>query len=330
MNGTDKRDQAVDRLLRQSLTPASPGDPSACLDAETVAAWMDGTLRGPALDAAQMHAADCDRCQAVLATFAQMNTPMPAAAPEPRRWLTWLVPLTAAAAIGVWALLPASPPVTSAPESMMARGDEASRVPPPPPVQQERETKAAAQAPAAAPPAVASPGPPPAQAKEVTPETRQDPAHPEVDAFRLRDRAMSGAAPAAPPAAAPAAPPAPPGGVVGSLAETITLPARASVPWRVRGTIVEQSNDGGVSWTTAYAGQAELTMAAPVSAQVCWVVGRAGLVLRTTDGRTFTRLNFPETVDLTAVRATSETSATVTTVDGRTLTTTDGGVSWRR
>jgi hypothetical protein len=52
-------------------------------------------------------------------------------------------------------------------------------------------------------------------------------------------------------------------------------------------------------------------------------------VLLTTDGATFTRLPFPETVDLVAVTATSATTAEVTAADKRTFHTTDGGRTWR-
>jgi photosystem II stability/assembly factor-like uncharacterized protein len=60
------------------------------------------------------------------------------------------------------------------------------------------------------------------------------------------------------------------------------------------------------------------------------VVGKAGAVLLTTDGVTWRRVAFPEMADLSAVRATDARSATVSTVDGRMFTTTDGGETWSR
>jgi photosystem II stability/assembly factor-like uncharacterized protein len=62
---------------------------------------------------------------------------------------------------------------------------------------------------------------------------------------------------------------------------------------------------------------------------VCWIVGRSGVVLLTTDGFTWRRVPFPLTGDLRAVSATDGQTASVTTADGRVLTTTDGGASWR-
>jgi photosystem II stability/assembly factor-like uncharacterized protein len=75
---------------------------------------------------------------------------------------------------------------------------------------------------------------------------------------------------------------------------------------------------------------AELTAGAAPSASVCWLVGRAGVVLRTTDGRTWRRVPFPEMTDLSAVRAIDADGnvASVSTADGRTFSTTDGGATW--
>ena len=107
------------RLLRETLrdaaaTAASP----ACLDADTLAAWADGTLRAADRAAAESHAASCARCQAMLAAMAL--TAPPAAA---RHWwrpatYKWLVPLAAAAAAAVlWVAIPSPPvlPQTAAP-----------------------------------------------------------------------------------------------------------------------------------------------------------------------------------------------------------------------
>jgi len=69
-----KRDQSVERLLRQSLrTPRRAGATDACLNAETLAAWVDGGLTGAALEDAQSHVADCNRCQSVVGALARMH-----------------------------------------------------------------------------------------------------------------------------------------------------------------------------------------------------------------------------------------------------------------
>ncbi|MDP2389151.1 MAG: zf-HC2 domain-containing protein, partial [Acidobacteriota bacterium] len=75
---------------------------------------------------------------------------------------------------------------------------------------------------------------------------------------------------------------------------------------------------------------ARVTARSSPSPDVIWFVGREGVVLLATDGRTFLRVPFPETVELTAVTATDERNAVVTAADGRTFQTSDGGRSWRQ
>ena len=74
----------------------------------------------------------------------------------------------------------------------------------------------------------------------------------------------------------------------------------------------------------------QITSNSSPSPDVTWFVGRAGVVLLTTDGKTVTRVPFPETTDLTAVTASDARIAVVTTVDGRRFRTEDGGKTWRR
>jgi len=74
----------------------------------------------------------------------------------------------------------------------------------------------------------------------------------------------------------------------------------------------------------------EVTHQSAPSDSVCWFVGRAGLVLLTTDaGATFTRVDLAEPLDIASVSATDERHATVSTADGRRFRTEDGGRTWR-
>jgi hypothetical protein len=94
---------------------------------------------------------------------------------------------------------------------------------------------------------------------------------------------------------------------------------------------VEYSSDGGSSWQTLSTGvSSELTAGASPSSSVCWLVGRGGTVLLSTDGRRFQRAAFPAGVDLVSVSATDARTATVTTADGRRFSTADGGLTWRQ
>jgi hypothetical protein len=112
-----------------------------------------------------------------------------------------------------------------------------------------------------------------------------------------------------------------------------TAPIEASAPdrryrWRVNGVVVERSTDDGATWVRlpAEPGAQVLAIASP-SANVAWFVGRAGTVLVFSDGA-WTRATFPESVDLTAVRAVSSREAQITTLDGRVFRTVDGGQTW--
>jgi hypothetical protein len=102
--------------------------------------------------------------------------------------------------------------------------------------------------------------------------------------------------------------------------------------WRIGAAgVVEHSTDGGSTWEVLPTGVvAELTAGTSPSPSVCWLVGRAGTVLLSTDGRRWRRVAFPEATDLVGVQASDSRTVTVTTADGRTFRTADGGVTWDR
>ena len=121
-----------------------------------------------------------------------------------------------------------------------------------------------------------------------------------------------------------------------AFAKVVAVPRQIVSPdlnirWRIvtSGT-VERSIDGGLSWQAQSTGvPATLTAGAAPSTTICWLVGPGGTVVLSTDGRTWQRVAFPETIDLTSIRASDGASAAVTTADGRTFTTVDGGKTWR-
>jgi hypothetical protein len=105
--------------------------------------------------------------------------------------------------------------------------------------------------------------------------------------------------------------------------------------WRVTsGRVAQQSTDKGATWATRYAAdeKTSLTAGSAASPTTVWMVGRAGTVLVTTDGRTWRRIPFPEAVDLIAVTASGSDGrrATVISADGRSFATADAGASWSR
>jgi hypothetical protein len=115
-----------------------------------------------------------------------------------------------------------------------------------------------------------------------------------------------------------------------AAAATADLEAReASAPrWRLDDGRIQRLADDG-TWTPVVSLiPAELTGLDSPSPDICWVVGRAGVVLLTTNGRTWRRVEFPETTNLSAVVAQDGLAAIVMTSDGRRFATRDGGRIW--
>jgi hypothetical protein len=327
------------------------------LDAETVAAWMDGGLDAASLAAAEAHASNCDRCQALLATVAKTMPERETKSVFPL-WKWWLAPIAAtAAAVTLWIVVPQDPmrPESVAPETEMAQ--KASE--PAPSVQSVQPPAAAAEAPAT------PVSPPPSDARFA--ESRRNVAAPRSDQAKVleaegkladaqantpertapRDRQekreanleRAAAAPAEPSSAAPTPPAAAAAdnalGAVAQLRKQ-TSPVEFVSPdprfrWRVTGSTIEHTQDGGRDWIPVRLTVNEVITGGSAPAPlVCWVVGRRGLVLLATDGTNFTPLPFPERVDLTSITAADARRATVTSADGRTFHTEDSGRNWQR
>lgn len=320
MNADHDRDRALDQALKAALgrradVPITP----ACLDAETLAAWMDGGLDAPSVAMAEAHAANCARCQALIGTLARATPEVAASSAGPvRLWRWWLAPLAAgAAAVTLWMVVPTDR--YTAP----ARQKEIQQVAP--------ESSPPAQARDAAPPAPEAPAR--LQKNALAADKEQQDANKMANNAARANTAASTAAvdeskrkaeglmkqdkaaerrdraelqpleeqPAPKAAAGSAAAPPPAAPMIGQLRAQLALP-----------------------------GDVQITATASPSSTVSWFVGRAGAVLLTVDGRTVTRVPFPEKADLTAVTATDARTAIVTTIDGRMFRTEDGGQTWRR
>jgi hypothetical protein len=335
---------SIDQLLRRRLDQGTDLPATdACVDAETLAAWMDGSLSGEGLDRAEHHAAGCRRCQAMLASMAR-TAPETAA----RSWwrtltVKWVVPMAAAAtAAVVWVSLghDRSAPVTvSAPVLPVSTSAAADRIEAPP---------AEAATPSPKPSQIA---PPPSEhrAKEaLSPRTLGTP---DLLAERKSQPAVSAGAGVGgqTPAAESAAPKAPaetvaatePRGRVAMDAmsraafaiTTVDIPSpEPAFRWRLTTpATIQRSIDGGVTWSPQVApGGLALTTGASPARDVCWIVGRGGAVVLSTDGTLWQRRPFPEAVDLVAVRPIDAKAAIVTATDGRQFSTADGGATWSK
>jgi hypothetical protein len=137
------------------------------------------------------------------------------------------------------------------------------------------------------------------------------------------------AKPTPPPKSAPTPKPTPPRKSA-APPKPAPSPVRTVTPrvqWRASDAIVARSTDGGVTWTTEYTADRPIRASAFVNADVGWVVGENGLILRRTKNGWF-GASPPAEGHVTAVRATSPSKATVTLEDGRVFTTENGGVTW--
>jgi hypothetical protein len=339
------RDRAIERLLRQPLSDSDPT--GSCLGAEAVAAWVEGGLSDREIELAETHASSCERCRALIAAVLQMPPVAPASQPWWQRgWgLGWLVPATAGAlAVLIWIALPDNDPPAFREQ---------------PAVQRETAATSKPQEPMPQPPAAPAGRPDSLSAGEQPADRSRASAPADRAEQRVEEGASAKRAGDPPSAGNPGSPgttetfgrqTAPATAVRGRatesaplLSDTATLRAAfasatdivspdSSIRWRIgpAGT-VQRSTDGGSTWEVLPTGVAvDLTAGASPSPSVCWLVGRTGTVLRSTDGRTWQRVAFPEVADLVAIRATDARTATVSTADGRTFRTSDGGVTWER
>ena len=105
----------------------------------------------------------------------------------------------------------------------------------------------------------------------------------------------------------------------------------SAIAWRAgAGGRIEKTTDKGRTWAPQDSPtQKDLLAGVCASERICWLVGREGTVLRTTDGEKWEVISAPDKADLVAVIATSERNALVTTADNRRFVTDDAGKTWR-
>jgi hypothetical protein len=347
---TPKRDpdSSFEALLAGALQARAVSEPTdACLDADTLAAWADDTLSARERKAVEAHAADCARCQALMASMVKTAPPVAAATWWRMPALGWLVPAVAvAAALVVWVIVPGPGPiqpsnsVLPSPATVTATTPAMTATAPERP---EPDTQSLRRE--AAPNAAQlkdQPSTPAARKKETTALDKvaspSEPARADSALSTANAQAVA-PQPAAPQAGASAAasPPSPSTALMErtfaarvAVPQTVIVSTTPSIRWRiVPGGNVQRSTDGGASWQLQQTGAAEtLTAGTSPSPSVCWLVGPRGTVLISTDERSWRRTAFPEATPLVAVSATDDRTATVTAADGRTFRTIDGGATW--
>ena len=100
--------------------------------------------------------------------------------------------------------------------------------------------------------------------------------------------------------------------------------------WRRAGTTLEFAPGPNAPFVAATLPLDASMLAAGASpgGRVCWLAGRSGAVLVTTDGTRFSRVSAPAPADFVSVSATDARNATVAAADGRRFRTTDQGATW--
>ncbi|HKY22735.1 MAG TPA: zf-HC2 domain-containing protein [Vicinamibacterales bacterium] len=306
-------DNWLHRLLRQrSAKPGAAAPAGNCLDADVLAAWADGTLSAKELAIAETHVANCPRCLTILAAIERTVPPASVQPQKQHLLIRWLVPLTVAAtAVAIWVAIPEQQVIPVARETAATRETPSTSSPIP--------------APSPAPPPVAAPR---LDAKQV--EGRQEKAQSQRAAnaradeeaatdrlARLESALADSAAPVSEPllerdraavgnsAATPAAPPAPQASA-GALSETI----------------------GATAQRRAFSKESVFEAVSPTEPLVRWRVLSGTEIERSTDGgKSWARTSKPP-APISGIRVVDALSATVTTSDGRSFSTADGGATW--
>ena len=285
----EREDKWLEWLLRHGSTDQAAAPSEACLDAGTVAAWNDGALDAREIAAAELHAADCSRCMALLTAIAR-TAPVQAEARSKRSLLRWLAPLAAAAtAVAVWVAIPDRQQIPT-----VTREDAPQTQPPP-----VSALPSPAPLPAAPPPkAQLSPKSEvePAQIARFNPARRgADQAQEEV-----RDREKTARGAQSPPASTRAA------------AEATASDRPTAVDQRALNNSVGVAIEG----------------VSPEYPQIRWRFTDAGIERSFDAGQTWIRTASSPSPSIVSLRVVNGLSASATTADGRTFSTTDGGVTW--
>ena len=122
------------------------------------------------------------------------------------------------------------------------------------------------------------------------------------------------------------------GGLAGRGPVVLASPNR-SVLWRLGlAGRIELSTDQGRTWQQQSSGvTGDLLAGAAPSDKVAWIAGRAGVVLRTTDGEHWQRVAPADAgADWTGIEASDALHATITSSDRRRFATDDGGQTWKQ
>lgn len=341
-----RNDESIERLLRsaRSGVPAPSGQGS-CLDAETLAAWVDGGLPAGQIRQAELHVSSCARCQAMVAatmTSAPLSEAVVADRPS-RTWsFGWMVPAAAGiAAVGLWFMVPSTTPLNKdTPAPAVASAPAAERELAQAPIEQSEFRDRLARDSGTEKNDAAAP-----QRRQVPQQTAANEAKPESTIAGRADQPTAAREEAAAKVAGDlgaskdsrSAPEAVPPPSALAAAPPPSAPAAASPP--------SASAAAGVSMAPAAASRAAYAVAADRSANVQvagaevvspnpsirWRTGPGGSIQHSVDGgATWTLQSAGVSVDLLGGASPSPDVCWLVGRAGTVLRTTDGGRQWQR
>ena len=121
------------------------------------------------------------------------------------------------------------------------------------------------------------------------------------------------------------------GALMGSANGVVIKSADHAAIWMAgRNGTISRYNFAASGWDPQASGvTVDLVAGSAPSSSICWIVGRAGTILRTLDGYRWTKVSAPVSDDLVTVVATSAADATITDAAGVRFATADGGLTWR-
>ena len=214
----------------------------------------------------------------------------------------------------------------SAATGSAATGSAAAEPPPPASEERKQERQSSSSSDAAA---RSEPGDvaPQAAAESFGDQTEAD----ERSAEAGRQKPAAEPAPSSPALSARLrkAAPSPTTAKVAEIAGSLIIRASDTVWVRVDGPAIERTTDAGRTWRTErqLEGTSIATGVCP-SADVCWLIGAHGLVLRREFSGQWADVSPSGAGRIDRIEATDASHATLTTTDGARLTTTDGGRTW--
>jgi hypothetical protein len=285
-----------------------------CPEPALLVAYLDGTLFHRDADAIDAHLETCASCSDLLAAM-RHHREIEERSRRMRIWRRAGIAVCALAllATGVWAAMGSRP----GPALSSASTPSVPVAPVTPPVPEPR-------APVERPAPAVDTTPPAARAAAPAPratDVKSSKAPTETPKGNLKE------IPTETPKERPAAIEPPPAVQTDAGLVLRGRNANRRIAWRARDRVIEHSTDGGATWVVEHTADRTIHGGAFVNADVAWIVGENGLILRRTKNGWF-GANAPAEATITSVSASSPSKATVRLEDGRAFTTDNGGVTW--